>query len=199
VRHEVRLLAKQTTPERPLPGGHGFMRCARALDNGNFLISRFGAGAVEEYDRAGKLVWSAKVPGGAHTVVRAANGHTFVSAADFDIRAAGADGKPSGKKFKNPAFYEFDRAGNVVWKITNDDLPGRPLRFAAGFFLLPNGNVLLCNWVGHGHHGKAPHMLEITRDKKVVWQFDDHKQFRTVSSVHPFGDDGKPLPPAGVH
>jgi outer membrane protein assembly factor BamB len=185
---EVPLLAAQTTPKRPFPGGHLFMRGARFLPNGHFLTTRYQKGEVVEHDADGKVVWSAKVPGGAHSVVRTANGHTFAAAGDGRVN-----------RRSNPAIYEFDAAGKVVWQVTNDDLPGRPLRFCGGFQILPNGNILLSNWVGHGQFGKAPHLLEITRDKKVVWTYDDHKQFKTIASVHVFGEDGKPLSGDGFH
>jgi hypothetical protein len=187
---ETPLLAAQTTAKRPFPGGHGFMRAARVLPNGNFLVSRFGGGEAAEIAPDGKVVWSVKVPGGVHSVARAANGHTYVSAADFNI-GRGKD------RHKNPAFYEFDAAGKIVWSVSNADLPTRPLRFVGGFQILPNGNALLCNWVGHGHFGKAPHLLEITRSKKIVWQYNDHKQFRTISNVQIFDKGNEPL--EGTH
>ncbi len=48
---------------------------------------------------------------------------------------------------------------------------------------LPNGNTVLTNWVGHGHFGKAPHIIEVTADKKVVWTFNDHKTMKTISNI----------------
>ena len=42
---------------------------------------------------------------------------------------------------------------------------------------------MLTNWLGHGHFGEAPHVIEVTRDKKVVWTFADHATMRTVSSI----------------
>jgi hypothetical protein len=41
----------------------------------------------------------------------------------------------------------------------------------------------MCNWLGHGQFGKAPHIIEVTRAKQVVWTFADHKNMRTVSSI----------------
>jgi hypothetical protein len=35
----------------------------------------------------------------------------------------------------------------------------------------------------HGQLGKAPHLIEITRDKRVLWTFFDHQTMSTVSSV----------------
>jgi hypothetical protein len=48
---------------------------------------------------------------------------------------------------------------------------------------LPNGNTVMSNWLGHGQFGKAPHLVEVTRDKRVLWTFFDHETMSTVSSV----------------
>ena len=48
---------------------------------------------------------------------------------------------------------------------------------------LPNGNTVMTNWLGHGQFGKAPHVIEVTPHKKVVWTFADHKTMKTISSI----------------
>jgi hypothetical protein len=53
----------------------------------------------------------------------------------------------------------------------------------AGLQRLPNGNTILCNWLGHGQPGTAPHLIEVTRDKQVVWTYFEHQAMSTVSSV----------------
>ena len=52
-----------------------------------------------------------------------------------------------------------------------------------GLQRLPNGNTVMTNWLGHGQFGKAPHVIEVTPDKKVVWTFADHKTMKTISSI----------------
>jgi hypothetical protein len=52
-----------------------------------------------------------------------------------------------------------------------------------GLQRLPNGNTVMSNWLGHGQFGKAPHLIEVTRDKRVVWTFSDHQTMKTVSSI----------------
>jgi hypothetical protein len=36
-------------------------------------------------------------------------------------------------------------------------------------------DTVMTNWLGHGKFGTAPHMIEVTPEKKVVWTFADHK------------------------
>jgi hypothetical protein len=79
--------------------------------------------------------------------------------------------------------FEVDEVGNVVWQVQGDELPGVSLKFIAGLQRLPNGNTVICNWLGHGHLGQAPHLLEVTPDKRVVWSFADHVTMKTISSV----------------
>jgi len=87
---------------------------------------------------------------------------------------------------------EVDAHDKVVWRIDENELPGNPLRFVAGVQRLPNGNTVVCNWGGHGHRGKQPQVFEVTRDKKVVWQVFDNKQFRLFSSIHLLDVPGDP-------
>ncbi|MDR1498329.1 MAG: PQQ-binding-like beta-propeller repeat protein [Puniceicoccales bacterium] len=164
-------------------GGHGFMRNARVLKNGNYLVAHYGAREVVEYSPEGKEVWQFKSPTSVHSATRLANGNTLIMGAD------------AGK----PGLYEVTPEKKIVWQVTNDDLPGKPLRFVAGFHVLPNGNILVSNWLGHGQFKKAPHLLEITRAKEIVWTYNDHEQFRTISSVFVFDKNNKPLPGEGLH
>ncbi len=160
---EVRLLPEGKN------GGHGFMRNARKLTNGNYLVAHYKPQAVKEYDPQGKVVWEVLAPGGAHSLTRLPNGNTLIASGDMR-------GKP-------PRVFEVDPQGKTVWEVTGDDLPGIKLCFMTGLQRLPNGNTVMSNWVGHGKLGQAPHVIEVTREKKVVWTFNDHKTMRTVSSV----------------
>jgi hypothetical protein len=149
-------------------GGHLFIRNARKLANGNYLVAHYGQQVVREYDPQGKTVCDIPAPGGPHSVIRLANGNTLVACGDLK---------------GGPQVFEADAAGKVVWQITKDELPGISLKLMTGLQRLPNGNTVLSNWLGHGHFGKAPHLIEVTRDKKVVWTFADHKTMKTISSV----------------
>jgi hypothetical protein len=78
---------------------------------------------------------------------------------------------------------ELDEQLRVVWKLDENELPGHPLRLMGGFQRLPNGNTVFCNYLGHGHLGEQPHLFEITREKKIVWEFADHVHFKVVNQV----------------
>jgi hypothetical protein len=165
-------------------GGHAYMRNARCLANGNYLVAHYGQELVREYDPQGSQVWEVAAPGGPHSVARLPNGHTLIA---------------TGDKRKDPSLIEVDSQSRIVWQVGNDDLPGRPLKFLTGFHRLPNGNTLISNWVGHGQFGNAPHLLEITPDKRVVWTYANHTDMRTVSSVQVLNEHTKPLPGEAIH
>ncbi len=178
VAKEVRLL-----PEGQ-DGGHAYMRNARQLANGHYLVALTGSQLVREIDGDGKTVWEVAAPSGPHSLARLANGNTLIATGDLA---------------QDPRLLEVDAAGKTVWEVSNRDLPGAPLRFLTGFQRLPNGNTLISNWLGHNEFGKAPHLLEITPDKKVVWTYENHKDFKTIASVVVLDADGKAPGGAIIH
>ena len=149
-------------------GGHLYMRNARQLANGNYLVAHYGQQLVREYDPQGKPVRDIPAPGGPHSIVRLPNGNTLIACGDM----------PGSRHV-----FETDAHGKTVWEVKGDELPGIQLKFMAGLQRLPNGNTVMCNWLGHGQLGKAPHLIEVTPDKRVVWTFHDHKTMKTASSV----------------
>ena len=155
-------------PEGKDDAGMGFIRNARRLDNGHYLVAHYGDRKVAEYDRKGRLVWERPVSGGAHSVMRTPDGHTYVAVADAD---------------KNPRIMEFDAHGDLIWELTNDDLPGAPLRFLGGMHLMDDGSIVFANWQGHGTYTGQPHILHVGHDKQLIDSFGTHPAIRTVSSV----------------
>ena len=68
----------------------------------------------------------------------------------------------------------------IVWKVEQSDLPGITLAWVTRVERLPNGNTL----IGNCHAGpENPQMIEVTKDKKVVWTFKDFKNFGNSTPV----------------
>jgi len=149
-------------------GGHSFMRNARKLSNGNYLVAHYGLDKVCEYDSSGKTVWEMPITGGPHSVIRLSNGNTIIACSDHD---------------GDPRVVEVDKNGTIIWQLLKNELPGIELKFMTGMQLRPNGNLVLTNWLGHNQFGKAPHAFEITPNKKVVWIFKDNSVLKTMSSI----------------
>lgn len=157
---------------------HMQTRMARKLPNGNYLVPHLLAFKVHEYQPDGTIVCTFKTDlaelGGRKaenwpfTAIRLANGHTLVNLTH-------------GNKT-----VEFDDAGKLAWKVTNDDVDGR---FAdpCGGQRLANGNTVICSY-GQKNPQK-PKLFEITPDKKVVWEFF-HPQVR-AHEVHVLTTNGR--------
>lgn len=149
-------------------GGYAYMRNARKLSNGNYLVAHYGLDVVREYNTDGKMVMEFPVKGGPHSVVRLPDGNTLVACSDHN---------------GEPKVVEFDPSGKIVWQILKNDLPEIELKFMTGLQRLPNGNTVMTNWLGHNQFGKAPHAIEVTPDKKLVWIFNDFSFVQTMSSI----------------
>lgn len=150
-------------------GGHLYMRNARKLASGNFLVAHYGEQVVREYDSHGKTVREIPAESGPHSLVRLTNDHTLIACGDMVKDGA--------------RVFEVDAEGRTVWEIRSGDMPGICLKFMTGLQRLPNGNTVMSNWQGHGQLETGPHIIEVTPTKQVVWTFADHKTMKTVSSL----------------
>ncbi len=160
-----------------LANHHLQSRMARKLPDGHYLVPQDRT--VREYDGEGKVVWErkspeAKVDNRSFCCLRDAAGHTLISLTVGNH------------------LIEVDAAGKVVWELRDGDLPGVTLNRTTALSWLPNGNIVFSNYAARA---PQPKLVEITREKKVVWTYAD----ATKEGVHEFqllDEAGKPL--AGV-
>ena len=145
--------------------GHSAIRMIRQLDNDNYLVCQEEDQLVVEYSPEGKEVNSFKSPGKCFAAVRLKNGNTLIS-----------DGSACSVR-------EVNNKGKEVWKISKGDFPELKLNWITGIQELPNGNFLICNWLGHGKSGEGIPMFEITKEKKIVWYFTDNISTGSISNV----------------
>ncbi|HEX2855526.1 MAG TPA: hypothetical protein VHO24_19985 [Opitutaceae bacterium] len=153
---------------------HDQFRGARKTKDGRYIVARKGEHVIEELDASGKTLRLTPVPGDVHNVLPLPNGNLLISLGD-------------GHKVE-----ERDANMKVVWELNENDIPGHPLRLTTGFQRLPNGNTIFTNYLGHGHIGKQPHFFELTPDRKVVWSFEDHVNFKTVNQIQVMDVKGDP-------
>jgi outer membrane protein assembly factor BamB len=161
----------QTDPAKE--GEHHNLRMVRKLANGNYLVCHSGAHLVKEYTPAGKVVWEQKVGNIAFAAVRLASGNTVISSIDH--------------------VTEYDPKGTVVWDFANDAIAGVKISAMTGINVLPNGNVLIGCYAAYDKEGKGTGMLEITRDKKLVWRYANPAGDREMMGVQLLDADGKCL------
>jgi Mal s 1 allergenic protein-like len=163
-----------TLATRNPQGVHGQFRHVRMTRDGHFLVAHLDFGKVVEYDKNGKEVWSVDAPS-AWAAVRLENGHTLIS------------GNQHGY------VREVNRQGQTVWEINKDDLPGIPLHTVQEVTRLANGNTLINNWVGSVPQPDWPtvvQLIEVTRDKQVVWALRDWTTLGPASSTQLLDEPG---------
>jgi len=158
-------IVKATPVISKVKNPHSHMRQMRITSRGTMLVSHPKESVVREYDADGRVVRSIKKVGQPFAAIPLPNGNTLVA----------GGGKPM--------VTEVDPTGKVVWRLKPADVPEVSLKWVAGLQRLPNGNTIVCNWLGHGQAGKGVPLFEVTPDKKVVWMFTDAKTTRSVSSV----------------
>ena len=152
------------------PDSHRDTRRVHKLDNGNYLACHEGDGVVREYDPAGKVVWSYKLDLVGQPRTQGHDGHgTEVFNA---VRLSNGNTLIGGGN--NNRVFEVTPEGKTVWSIERDELPGIHLCWITTLQVLPNGHIIF----GNTHAGPDnPQLIEVTRDKKVVWTFKNWTVF----------------------
>ena len=163
---------------------HMQTRMARKLSDGTYLAPHLLNFAVHHYNAAGKILGKldTTVPGDSEqkihswpfTAIRHQDSQTLVSCTN-------------GNRVIN-----FNANGEVIWTLTNDDLPGDWLQDPCGAQILPNGNFVITSYAAGRKDPDAPKLIEVTPEKEVVWTYRDGKK----SGVHHFQileTNGKPI------
>ncbi len=156
-------MVKVSVPLQPeTDNAHMQTRMARKLPNGNYLVPHLLAFAVKEYSPDANVVnvFRTDTPefGGREsenwpfTAIRLANGNTLVSLTH-------------GNKV-----VEFNKAGKVVWNVTNQDLKEPLFVDPCGIQRLPNGNTLIASYGAQ----KGVRIFEITKKKEIVWRYEGY-------------------------
>ena len=166
IRHELHL---PTLAKHP----HAQFRNVRKTKTGTYLVGYFKGDKAVEFTHEGKALQTIEAKGNNFCSLRTDKGHTLVACGDAH------------------QLLEFDADGKEVWRLDEHELPDHPLRFVAGLQVLRNGNIVVCNWGGHGHIGEQAQVFEITRDKKVVWEVNDLKNTGSISTIQILDEPGK--------
>lgn len=171
-RIETELKLPTNRPDNP----HVQFRHVRMTKAGTFLVAHMDMGKVVEYDSVGKPIWSVDAPV-AWAAVRLPNGNTLISGNS------------------NGYVREVNQKREVVWEINKNDLPGIPLLTVQEVSRLANGNTLINNWAGFlplSEWPTAVQLIEVTRDKKVVWALRDWNTLGPASSTQILDEPGIP-------
>jgi outer membrane protein assembly factor BamB len=173
-------LVKEIALRVDKPDPHRDTRMARKLDSGNYLVCQESDGCVREYDSNGKVVWEYKLDLGGRPASAGHGPEGHGTAVYGALRLASGNTLIAGGN--NNRVLEVNRDGKVVWSIDQKELDGITLAWVTTLHVLPNGNVI----IGNCHAGENnPQLFEVTREKKVVWQFKDFKTFgNSTAAAH---------------
>ena len=151
------------------PGYHLQVRNVHQLAGGNILAAHEGEGAIREVDPAGKVVWEYTKITNAGDALRLANGNTLISCGT------------------QKRLIEVTREGKIVWEFGANDAPELNITWITNLEQLKCGNYVVGNFL-RGQEGKGAHAFEITREKKVVWTFTDHKLAKSITTIRVLDD-----------
>lgn len=161
--------------KEPLDAGgiHGQFRRARVTEKGTYLLSYLSRGQVVEYDKNFKEIWSYKTPK-PWAALRLKNGNTLIT------------------DETDNATREVNTNGEIVWEFNcKTDLPAE-YQFTSApqtCTRLANGNTIFAS---RGQGGKGPQLIEVTKDKKVVWVLHDYKTIGDGTALQVLDDPGVP-------
>ncbi len=143
---------------------HLQVRNIHKLASGNILAAHEGEGAVREVDVEGKVVWEYTGVENAGDAQRLKNGNTLISCGT------------------QKRVIEVTRDKKIVWEFSASDAPELNFTWASSIQQLKNGHILIGNFM-RGQEGKGAHAFEVTRDKKVVWKWEDHNLIKSLTTV----------------
>lgn len=159
------------------PDPHHDTRLVRATGAGTYLVAHEKDGVVREYDRNGEIVWEYDVPTSwtdpATGQTRAGDGDQLFAA----VRLGSGNtliGAGNGR-----SVLEVSPGGEIVWSVSGDELEGVRLAWVTTVQALSNGNLV----IGNCHAGEdQPQIIEIDRDKNIIWKFHDFERFGNALS-----------------
>jgi len=152
---------------------HPQNRRARVTAQGTYLVSFLNMGRVVEYDKNFKEIWSYSQPK-PWSAMRLKNGNTLITdEKDWLTREVNSKGETLWEfncKTDLPAEYQFTSAPQTCTRLAN-------------------GNTI---FTSRGQAFKGPQLIEVTRDKKVVWVLQDWKNIGDATAVQILNDPGIP-------
>ena len=92
---------------------------------------------------------------------------------------------------------EVNKAGEIVWELTQQDLPNIKLYTIQQACRLANGNTVFANWTGgkmtKEEESKTAQIIEVTKEKKVIWALSqwDTPNLGRASGIQLLDEKGK--------
>ena len=152
---------------------HPQCRRARVTAQGTYLIPFLNMGWVIEYDKNFKEIWRYK-SNKPWAAIRLKNGNTLITSEQdwltSEVNSKGETVWDFNCKTDLPAEYQFKSAPQTCTRLAN-------------------GNTI---FTSRGQGGHGPQLIEVTKDKKVVWVLQDWTKVGDGTAVQILDDPGIP-------
>jgi hypothetical protein len=148
---------------------------------------------VREYAADGRAVWEFEVPLFDRERTDGHGPEAFGNQCFSAIRLP--DGNTLIGTGNGHSVLEVTPDAEIVWSVTQNELPGIRLAWVTSLQVLPGGHVLINNCRGGP---EQPQLIEIDRNKRVIWTFLDHERFgNSLTNSQMLSMDGIPVPTSG--
>jgi hypothetical protein len=172
---------------------HAQFRRFRQTAAGTYLAAHLNWGKVVEYDRDMKPIWTYEIRG-PWSAARLKNGNTLINS-------------EAGRLVR-----EVNPKGETVWEfvLRDDPATGKKSDLPPGMLMgnnqtaerLANGNTIICASTGGARGGgeriKRTQVIEVTPDKKIVWELRDWKHLGPATTVQLLDEPGIPENPGDL-
>ncbi|MDA0350530.1 MAG: PQQ-binding-like beta-propeller repeat protein [Verrucomicrobia bacterium] len=155
------------------PHAHTDTRLVRKLENGDYLVSHEGEQRVARYTSSGKVVWNFDVPLFGKEPAKG-HGPEAYGAKTFSAIVL-KNGNHLISTGNGHGVLEVTPDKDIVWRLSQNDIPGVTLAWVTTLQELSNGNFVL----GNCHAGPDnPQIIEINRAKELVWSWKNVTDFQ---------------------
>ena len=142
---------------------HEVLRGVRLARDGSVLVSQPGNNIIRRYSPEGYLLAETPVGPDGFALYECENGNIIHTQHD--------------------ALVERDKNGNEVRRIDARTAPEAGICWPLNFIFLPNGNLLLINWLCHGCEGKGYTVSEYVKDWNLVCLYTIDENVLDISAA----------------
>lgn len=161
-------------PYAPDASVHGQFRRFRITENNTFLAACLSMNVVKEYDMDFNEIWSYEIEK-PWAAIRLKNGNTLITGEKEGVQR------------------EVNKDKEVVWEFYLKDLPKEyKVTSSQSAVRLDNGNTVICSM---GNKGEEPQLIEVTKDKEIVWVLKDWKNLGPATAIQILSEEGVPENP----
>ncbi len=142
-------------------GAHGHMRHLIVTVRKTIWVTLKDAKELREYTLKGKLLRTIKTPEQVFGVAEYPNGNVIAGCLT--------------------CVYEYDKNDKVLWSMKKSEFPKDVVTgYLTGVRIRKNGNLVIGSYRGFNKQGKGSTIVEVTKDKTVVWRYVNRKMASTI-------------------